>query len=133
MIIGIDISSVQYGTGVSDYTLQLVTHLLKIDPNNQYKLFFASLRQPIPTSIKKLSKHHNLQIFHYKIPAIFLEIIWNRLHIIPIEFFIGKCHIFHTSDWTQPPTKQAKLITTIHDLRPILFPQWHHPRVIKNQ
>ncbi|RLC33276.1 hypothetical protein DRH14_05175 [Candidatus Shapirobacteria bacterium] len=132
MIIGIDVSSVQYGTGVSDYTLQLVTHLLKIDPRNQYKLFFASLRQPLPTSIQKLSQHKNLTIYKYKIPATLLEILWNRLRLLPIEFFIGKCDVFHTSDWTQPPAQKAKLVTTIHDLSPFLFPQWSHPKIVKN-
>ena len=56
MIIGIDISSTQYGTGVSDYTLNLVKNLIKIDKKNSYKLFFASLRLDPPVEIKKLSK-----------------------------------------------------------------------------
>jgi glycosyltransferase involved in cell wall biosynthesis len=52
------------------------------------------------------------------------------LHLIPIEFLIGKCDVFHTSDWTQPPTLSAKTIATVHDLTPFLHPEWHHPKVI---
>ncbi len=131
MIIGIDVSTVSYGTGVSSYTLNLVRNLIKINKNNTFKLFYSSLRLPLPQEINALSKHPNVKIYQFKLPPTFLEILWNQIHIIPIEFFIGKCDIFHTSDWTQPPTSKAKTIATIHDLTPFLYPQWHHIKVIK--
>lgn len=130
MIIGIDVSSVMYGTGVGNYTLNLVTNLLKIDKTNQYKLFFSSLRQPLPAGIANLSSKSNVKIYSFKLPPLVLDFLWNRLHILPIELFIGKCDIFHTSDWTQPPTIKANTITTIHDLVPFLYPQWSHPKNI---
>ncbi|MBU1117944.1 glycosyltransferase family 4 protein [Patescibacteria group bacterium] len=130
MIIGIDVSSTAYGTGVSNYTLNLVRHLLKCDHNNTYKLFYSSLRLPLPTEIQKLNKYKNVKIYHFRLPLTFLAYLWNRLHIIPVEFFIGKCDIFHTSDWTQPPLLNAKGITTIHDLTPFLYPQWLHNKIV---
>lgn len=129
MIIGIDISSIPYGTGVSNYTLNLVKNLLKIDRHNQYKLFFSSLRRHLPEEIKKLP-YPNLKIYHFKIPPSFLNFTWNYLHILPVEFFIGKCDIFHASDWTQPPSLSAKTVTTVHDLVPLLYPQWSEPNVV---
>ena len=90
MIIGIDVSSVVYGTGVSNYTLNLVRYLLKKDKVNTYKLFFTSMRLPIPEEIRKLSKQPRVKLYQFKIPLTFLSFLWNRLHIIPIEFFIGK-------------------------------------------
>lgn len=132
MIIGIDISSIPYGTGVSNYTLNLIRNLLKIDKNNIYKLFFSSLRLPLPSEIKLLAKNNpNVKIYHYRIPLTLLEILWNQIHILPIELFIGKCDLFHTSDWTQPPTLTAKTITTIHDLIPFINSNWHDSKVIK--
>lgn len=131
-IIGIDVSSLPYGTGVSNYTLNLVRHLIKIDRKNTYKLFFSSFRQPLPSDVSKLKQFSNVQIYHFRLPPSFFQLIWNRLHILPIELFIGQCHIFHTWDWTQPPSLKAKLITTIHDFVPILFPQTQHPKTIKN-
>lgn len=131
MIIGIDISTICYQTGVSNYTLNLVRQLLKIDSKNQYKLFFSSLRQPLPPEIKELTCHKNASLYHFRLPPTLLQILWNQLKLFPIELFIGKCDIFHTSDWTQPPTFKAKTISTIHDLTPFLFPQWHHPKVIQ--
>ena len=131
MIIGIDISSIPYKTGVSNYTLNLVRNLVKLDKINTYKFFYSSLRLPLPTEIIELQKNHpNIKIYQFKLPPTALQILWNQLHIFPIEFFIGPCHLFHTSDWTQPPTIKAKTITTVHDLTPFLFPQWHHQKVI---
>lgn len=131
MIIGIDVSSVSYQTGVSNYTLNLVKNLIKIDKTNHYKLFYSSLRLPLPQEIKNLSQNQNVSIYHYRLPPTLLQLLWNQLRLIPIEFLIGKCDIFHTSDWTQPPTLTAKTITTVHDLTPFLHPEWHHPKVVK--
>lgn len=130
MIIGIDISSIPYGTGVSNYTLNLVKNLIKIDKKNTYKLFFSSLRLPFPKELEIYKSYKNVTIYHLKYPPTLLNFLWNKLHIIPIEFFIGKCDIFHTSDWTQPPTISAKTITTVHDLVPFLFPQWSNKKII---
>jgi len=131
MIIGIDISTIPYKTGVSNYTLNLIRNLAKIDKINTYKLFYSSMRLPFPEEIIEIKKNHpNFKLYHYKLPPTFLQILWNQLHLFPIEFFIGNCDLFHTSDWTQPPTIKAKTITTVHDLTPFLHPEWHHPKVI---
>lgn len=130
MIIGIDVSSTAYGTGVSNYTLNLVRHLLKKDHQNTYKLFFSLLRQPLPQEISELAKYSNVKIYHYRFPPTLLAFLWNHLHIFPIELFIGHCDIFHTSDWTQPPTLKAKTMCTIHDLTPFLYPQWLNSKIV---
>jgi len=51
MIIGIDVSSIAYGTGVSNYTLNLVRHLLKNNHQTPINIFFSLLRQPLPKEI----------------------------------------------------------------------------------
>lgn len=130
MIIGIDISSIPYGTGVSNYTLNLVKNLLKIDKLNTYKLFFSSFRQPLPKEISQLKIHPNVKIYHYRLPPSLLEFLWNRLHIISVENFVGNCDVFHTWDWTQPPTKSAKTVTTIHDFVPMIYPETQHPKTV---
>ncbi|MBU3935351.1 glycosyltransferase family 4 protein [Patescibacteria group bacterium] len=125
MIIGIDISSTQYGTGVSDYTLNLVKNLIKIDHKNTYKLFFASLRHDPP----QFPSQNNLELYHFHLPLNVFEILFNRFHL-PIELFIGQCDIFHSSDWTQPSALKTKIVTTVHDLTPFINPSWHHPKVV---
>lgn len=131
MIIGIDISSIPYGTGVSNYTLNLVKNLIKIDKTNTYKLFYCSLRQPLPPEVTSLARDSHVKIYSFRLPLSFFQFVWNQLHVLPIELFIGPCHVFHSSDWTQPPAVRAKLITTVHDLTPFIEPSWHHPQVVK--
>lgn len=131
MIIGLDISSIPYGTGVSNYTQNLVLNLLQSDTKNTYKLFYSSLRQNLPADfLQELKKYKNYKLYLYRFPPTILSILWNKLHILSIEHLIGQCDIFHCSDWTQPPTQQAKTTTTIHDLTPFIQPNWHHPLVV---
>src|SRR6266404_2867139 len=116
MKIGIDISQVVYGTGVSIYTQEIVRNLLKIDMENQYVLLGGSLRRK-----KELEQFINrLRVTDSKVillsPAV-ADLIWNRFHMLNVEKFIGKVDIFHSSDWTQPPTNAFK-VTTVHDLSP---------------
>lgn len=132
MKVGIDISQIAYqGTGVANYTKNLVKNLLKIsakggpasgrDKKNEYVFFFSSLRRKPP-------KLPHLRAF--KIPPTILEFLWNRLHICPIEWFIGKVDVFFSSDWMQPPTLKAKKVTTIHDLSVWKFPEAFHSKIV---
>lgn len=111
MVIGIDISQIAYeGTGVSDYLKNLVQTLSRLDKKNEYVLFFSSLRRDLP----KLNLS-GVKVKKFKFPPAFLDLLWNKLHIFPIERFIGPVDIFITSDWTEPPTK-AKKATILYDL-----------------
>lgn len=126
MKIGIDISQIVYGTGVSFYTQSLVENLLKIDNKNEYRLFFSSLRKNLPASFKY--KTANARLKSFKIPPTLLEPLFNKSHLLPIESFIGKVDVFHSSDWTQPPTR-AKKVTTIHDFGFLKYPETAHPKI----
>lgn len=116
MRIAIDVSQIVYGTGVSHYRENLVKNLLRIDNKNEYVLFAGSLRR----------RGDILRIFPqtkvFPIPPTLTDIIWNKLHILPIERLIGEVDLVHTSDWAEPPAKASK-VTTIHDLIPIKFPR----------
>jgi len=133
MKIGIDISQIVYGTGVSQYTIGLVESLLKIDKENQYVLFGGSLRQRKVLSefAEKCPKERCQSIINCLSPEI-ADLLWNRLHILPVERLIGKIDVFHSSDWTQPPTKAAK-VTTIHDLAIFKYPETFPQKIISVQ
>lgn len=128
MKVGIDISQIVFGTGVSVYTSNLVTNLLNIDKINQYVFFGSSLRRQ--KEIQNFTKGFDCRTF--PIPPTVLEIIWNQLHVVPTEWFVGITDVFHTSDWTEPPSK-AKKVTTIHDLIVYKFPKSSHPSIIAAQ
>jgi len=125
MKIGIDISQlVHEGTGVANYTKNLIENLLMIDGKNKYIFFGASLRQQ--KKLKAIIKNHFISgDFYLKLfpfPPLLLEFLWNRLHVLPIEWLIGKVDVFFSSDWLQPPTR-ARKVTTLHDLIVYKYPQ----------
>lgn len=132
MKIAIDISQIIYqGTGVANYTRELVRNLLKIDHKNQYLLIGISIRDKIFKEYYSLftNSNNNVKLCLLPLPATINEFIWNRIHSFPIDKLIGKVDIFHSSDWVQPKVS-AKKITTIHDLVVYKFPQYSHPKII---
>ncbi len=134
MIIGIDISQVAYsGTGVSNYLKSLVGNLIKTDTENNYILFFSSFRNKFNISdlgLNTLPK--NVKVKEFKIPPTFLGLVWNKLHIFPIENFVGKVDLFITSDWTEPPAKHARKATFLYDLLVYKYPQEMHNKTEVN-
>lgn len=133
MIIGIDITQLNYiGTGVANYTFQLVKNLLLLDKKNKYKLFYSSFRRPnnfyYLDELKKLGG----KIYAYRFPPSSLNFLWGKNHLIPIDWFTGKVDVFFFSDFLRPPlAKETKGITTIHDLTWKLYPDYHTQTVIE--
>ncbi|MFH1601803.1 MAG: glycosyltransferase family 1 protein [Candidatus Shapirobacteria bacterium] len=132
MKIGIDLSPVVYGTGVSVYLKNLAETLLKIDQKNDYVFFFSSLRRSLSESGITL-KGENFSVKNFKMPPLLLETLWNQLHLFPVEKFIGEIDVFHASDWAQPPAQKTKIVATIHDLSFLRWPQTAHPQVLAAQ
>ncbi len=125
MKIGIDISQIVYeGTGVGRYVREIVKSLIERDHENEYVLFGASLRKRhiFYTYFEKI-RNYRITLVTVPIPPTILDFLWNTLHIIPIERFTGKIDIFWSSDWTQPPLKKAKGMTTIHDVSFLHYPE----------
>lgn len=139
MKIGIDISQIVYeGTGVAVYTRSLVEALLGVDRENEYVLFGSSLRnrRPLNEFVKKLGVGNIRKKFSV-LPPKLLEFLWNGIHILPVENFTGEIDVWHSSDWLEPPTRQAKRVTTIHDLTVFKYPEAFTPRgghdIVENQ
>lgn len=122
-IVGMDISQLAHFGGVAAYTQNLATKLSEIS-DLEMVYFYSSLRQTYKGSLQNVKS--------FKLPPSIFEILFNRLRGIPIERFIGPVDIFHSSDWTQPPSK-AKRVTTYHDLVPIKYPEWSHPKIVAVQ
>lgn len=133
MKIGIDISQVVYGTGVSFYIRNLVKNLLSLDRKNEYLLFAGSLRQTAllkevkqDVGCKREKCYSKFLPFSPKIA----NILFNKIHFIPIELLVGNLDVFHSSDWVQPRSKAFK-VTTIHDLSPIFLPKLTPKSIVK--
>lgn len=138
MRIGIDISQLAYSnTGVASYLEGLVGGILASDTENEYVLFFSSLRRNIKDSaFAKASADRqisNFKIKKFKFPPTLLDFLWNRLHVLPIENLIGDVDLFITSDWTEPPTKKAKKATILYDLIVYKYPEETDEKIIQTQ
>ena len=117
--VGMDISQIAHFGGVPVYTRELSSNLQK-QKTLEMVYFFSSLRRTYHGSLKGVKK--------FKLPPALFEMLFNRLRNVGIEHFIGPIDIFHSSDWTQPPSK-AKKVTTYHDVVPLKYPQWSHPKI----
>lgn len=133
MKIGIDVSQMAYQrTGVASYLENLVNKLIE-NEKHEFVLFFSSLRQEVPISIKEMAKKSNVKLKAFKFPPTVLHLIWNKLHKFPIETFVGDIDLFITSDWSEPPAKKAVKATIIYDLIVITRPNETDKKIIKAQ
>jgi hypothetical protein len=134
MKIGIDISQLAYEqTGVANLLKGYVEGWLAIDKENEYILFYSSLRKDFPASSANLRAYKNVSIKQFKFPPTVLDWLWNKLHILPIENLIGDVDIFISSDWTEPPTKKAKKATILYDLVVYKAPEETAAKIVATQ
>jgi glycosyltransferase involved in cell wall biosynthesis len=133
MNIGIDISSLIYDRGVSRYTRNLVKALAGHSDLNLF-LYGASLRQE--NKLKRVAKEisqntkASIKINIQKLPPNLLTRFWD-FGFNPISNIFPKLDLFHSWDWIQPPDKKLPLISTIHDLAILRFPETAHPKILK--
>jgi glycosyltransferase involved in cell wall biosynthesis len=60
--------------------------------------------------------------------AHFWRTLWSRSGRPPVERLTGALDVFHFSDWMYPRQRGGLRSTMIHDLVPLRFPNWVHPR-----
>ncbi len=120
MLVGFDISQVAHTGGVATYTNELAMEFSKIE-ELEMVYFYSSLRK------KYTGKLKNVKTF--RLPPTLFEVLFNKIRNTNIEKFLGDIDIYHSSDWVQPPSKALK-VTTYHDVVPLKYPQWSHPKVV---
>lgn len=108
--IGLDYTAaVQQGAGIGRYVRELVGALLALDRTNDYRLFAASSTPlpPSPFPIRRIPVHDK-----------WLMRVWHRARIpLPVELFTGRVDLFHSPDFTLPPTLPGvPTVLTVHDL-----------------
>ena len=54
--------------------------------------------------------------------------LWSRAGHPPAERFVDALDVLHFSDWMYPPQRAGIRSTMVHDLVPLRFPHWVHPR-----
>ncbi len=136
MKVGLDITSLIYNRGVSRYTSNLAralgTHrglelfLYGSSYRTQKQLIAAAsslLQSQTPEWVRS---HLRVQPF----PPVVSNILWNKLHLNPIQSHFPSLDVFHSWDWIQPPDKNIPIVSTIHDLAILRHPETAHPHVL---
>jgi glycosyltransferase involved in cell wall biosynthesis len=54
--------------------------------------------------------------------------LWSRAGVPAVERLAGPLDVFHFSDWMYPRQRGGLRSTIVHDLIPLRFPEWVHPR-----
>jgi|SRR3989344_3483145 len=124
MTIGIDIRILgsQYG-GIAEYTERIVGELIWQAPEHQFKLFYSSLRRPLPNF--PWLKAPNVQLCRFYIPNNVLFTA-NRVCDWPCidELIDGVDVFFSPHFFIAPLSSKCRRVTTFHDLSFERFPEF---------
>lgn len=130
MKVGIDFTPAIYDRGVSRYTTNLVRALLN-KPRVDLSLYASSFRQAKKLSEKaKQLGATEAQTAFQQLPPSVLGRLW-RMGLQPVKSKLPNIDVFHSWDWLQPPDKDLPLVSTIHDLAILKYPQTAHPQTLK--
>jgi glycosyltransferase involved in cell wall biosynthesis len=110
-------------TGIGHYTENLVSYLLKESPELELSLFAISLRGG--HRLKRISPSlPGVEVKGYNLPANFLYYHWwTRTSCFPAESLLGDFDIFHAANYQAPALREARLVSTVHDINFVRFPE----------
>lgn len=110
-------------TGIGQYTENLVSRLKDESPELEAALFCISLRgghrlkrtaPPLP----------GVEVRGFNLPANFLYYgWWARTSLFPAESLLGEFDIFHATNYQAPALRRARLVSTVHDINFVRFPE----------
>lgn len=127
MRIGLEITAaVRQSGGIGRYVREMMHALADVDQINQYSLFYASKSKAAPGM---LALPDNFRIRHLPVHDIWLARIWQRIRLpVPVELITGAVDIYHSPDFTLPPTLQGvPTLLTVHDLSFLRDPESASP------
>lgn len=123
MRIGLEITAaVQQSGGIGRYVREMLSALSDIDQSNQYRLFYASKNRSNHTM---LDLPDNFRVRQLPVNDIWLARIWQRIRLpLPVELITGFLDIYHSPDFTLPPTlSDIPTLLTVHDLSFLRAPE----------
>jgi glycosyltransferase involved in cell wall biosynthesis len=124
MLVGLDATPlVGRQTGVGRYVANLVPHLARLDDVRLVLVPFTLRGR------RQISQVSTATIRHRPTPARLLRAAWRRTDFPPVEWFAGRCDVFHGTNFVLPPRKRAAGVVTIHDLSYLRFPETVTPDV----
>jgi len=111
-------------TGIGHYTDNLIAHLLEREDGPEICLFSISMRGG--HRLKRLSPSYaGVEVKGYNLPANFLYYHWwKRTSLFPAESLLGAFDIFHATNYQAPALREARLVSTVHDINFVRFPEF---------
>jgi glycosyltransferase involved in cell wall biosynthesis len=127
----VDVSPLSHPrTGVGNYILGSLRGLTEAAAGEHEVVAFAPVsmraRQRVEEALDGLGVERRILAFPPS--ADLWRRLWSRLGFPPVERLAGNLDVFHFSDWMYPAQRGGLRTTMIHDLVPLRFPDWVHPR-----
>ncbi|OGY78688.1 MAG: hypothetical protein A3B74_04925 [Candidatus Kerfeldbacteria bacterium RIFCSPHIGHO2_02_FULL_42_14] len=128
MRIGIDIRPLlePYPSGIVLYTMELVRHLVEVDTENEYLLFYNAFQKNYRLlELKKIFEKQHVHIMPFSLP----NKIFNSAQIFfgfpAIDTMIGGVDVFFAPNWGfMSVSRKCRFVVTAHDLATRLYPQF---------
>lgn len=112
-------------TGMFYYTENLIKHIVRIDIENQYFLFYgAGLRQH--STYPSISDAPNLHNKLIRMPTRLYRFIERKWPLFPIGPWLGKYDVFHSPTFLAP-LYVRRCVLTIMDMIAFKFPHFYPP------
>src|SRR3989338_3793532 len=135
MVIGIDIRVLGNKTksGIEEYTENLLAHLLPLDKNIKFKLFFSSFNSQLPDY--EWLHLPNVELYKFKIPNKLFFLSSSLFNFPKIDKLMGGVDVFFSPHFFLTSLSSAcKRVTTFHDLSYVHYPElfllrqriWHN-------
>lgn len=123
MKIAVDLRSLSTGyvSGVENYTLNLLDHMLKLDRSNEYLLFYNAFSRRVLTDFQFV----NSRIVNTRYPNKLLNLGF-KLQAVGFEKLLGEFDALFLPNPNQFCLKsRARLVVTAHDLSPLTTPEFY--------
>lgn len=112
-------------TGVGRYVAGLVSGLAQLPDAPDLTVAAFTMRGarsvPAPAGVRVAGR---------PFPARGLQALWSHTCVPPVEWFAGRCEVFHATNFVLPPTRRAAGVVTVHDLSFALHPDTVTPTVL---
>lgn len=125
-------------SGIEAYTSQIVSHLLAIDPENTYRIFYNGVRKkPLPDVWKN---HPRASVINWRLPNKLLDLSSRFFSLPPIDR-VSNADLVFSPHFNILSVRTAPRVITFHDLSFIHHPDffgfrehlWHWLQVYRTQ
>ncbi len=110
------------GGGIKEYIASLVSHLEKVDHENEYVLYvledqFEDAKAKLPARFKLKPIPYQRNFVSKVLRSLFAQRFWSK------EEQEERFDVFHSPFFHAPKMKKARVIMTVHDLRLYRYPE----------